>query len=78
MILKNSNIFRHCSHLLSKAKLSTTAKMAKSKFEYVRNFETEDKLLPNCWIVIRIDGKGFHKFSDEHEFEKPNDVMPLT
>ena len=37
--------------------------MAKSKFEYVRGMEQEDKLLPNTWIVVRIDGKGFHKFS---------------
>jgi tRNA(His) 5'-end guanylyltransferase len=21
------------------------------------------QLLPNAWIVVRIDGKGFHKFS---------------
>jgi len=35
--------------------------MAKSKFEYVKQFELEDKLLPNCWIVVRIDGKGFHR-----------------
>ena len=36
-------------------------RMAKSKFEYVKQFETEDKCLPNCWIVVRIDGKGFHR-----------------
>ena len=36
--------------------------MAKSKFEYVKQFETEDKCLPNCWIVVRIDGKGFHRY----------------
>ena len=35
--------------------------MAKSKFEYVRQFETVDRCLPNTWIVVRIDGKGFHK-----------------
>eukprot|EP00057_Strongylocentrotus_purpuratus_P033629 XP_792143.2 PREDICTED: probable tRNA(His) guanylyltransferase [Strongylocentrotus purpuratus] len=52
--------------------------MAKSKFEYVRQFETQDKLLPNSWIVIRIDGKNFHKFSDIHGFEKPNDLRGLS
>lgn len=55
-----------------------SAVMAKSKFEYVKNFELEDKLLPNCWIVIRIDGKGFHKFSNKHNFEKPNDSRALN
>ncbi|KAG8281607.1 tRNA-histidine guanylyltransferase 1-like [Homalodisca vitripennis] len=51
--------------------------MAKSKFEYAREFESEIKCLPNCWIVVRLDGKGFHKFSDIHKFEKPNDKKAL-
>lgn len=51
--------------------------MAKSKFEYVKQYETEEKLLPNCWIVVRIDGKGFHKFSSKHTFTKPNDTRAL-
>uniref|UniRef100_A0A023F9D8 tRNA(His) guanylyltransferase n=1 Tax=Triatoma infestans TaxID=30076 RepID=A0A023F9D8_TRIIF len=51
--------------------------MAKSKFEYVRTFEKEDRCLQNCWIVVRVDGKAFHKFSEIHEFEKPNDVGGL-
>uniref|UniRef100_A0A6M2E655 Probable tRNA(His) guanylyltransferase n=1 Tax=Amblyomma tuberculatum TaxID=48802 RepID=A0A6M2E655_9ACAR len=53
------------------------SKMAKSKFEYVRLFETDDRCLPNCWMVTRIDGKAFHKFSDAHGFEKPNDKRAL-
>ncbi|XP_046437172.1 probable tRNA(His) guanylyltransferase isoform X2 [Daphnia pulex] len=52
--------------------------MAKSKFEYVRLFETEDRCLPNSWIVVRVDGKGFHKFSTEHDYEKPNDMRALS
>ena len=51
--------------------------MAQSKFEYTRKFETDDKLLPNTWLVIRIDGKGFHKFSDAHGFNKPNEKPAL-
>lgn len=51
--------------------------MAKSKFEYVKEFESDQKCLPNCWIVVRLDGKGFHKFSDLHKFEKPNDKRAL-
>jgi hypothetical protein len=31
------------------------------RFEYVKNFEQPDVLLPNTWIVVRIDGRGFHK-----------------
>ncbi|KAF0299632.1 putative tRNA(His) guanylyltransferase [Amphibalanus amphitrite] len=56
--------------------LSTTA-MAKSKYEYVRHFELDDRCLPNSWIVVRIDGKGFHRFTNEHSFEKPNDAPAL-
>ena len=98
--------------------------MAKSKFEYVKAFEQDDPLLPQCWIVVRLDGKGFTKcvgpghpaplhfpdvdarcqgagpcrrlgpaphmsftcrhapaallrFSELHEFEKPNDERAL-
>ncbi|KAG0267160.1 hypothetical protein BG011_008452 [Mortierella polycephala] len=52
--------------------------MAKSKYEYVKEFETDDKLLRNVYILVRIDGKGFHKFSAAHEFTKPNDVRALN
>lgn len=48
-------------------------KMANSKFEYVREFETHVQCLPNCFIVVRVDGKGFHKFTESHGFAKPND-----
>nr|CAG4648128.1 EOG090X0AR4 [Moina brachiata]SVE93177.1 EOG090X0AR4 [Moina brachiata] len=51
--------------------------MAKSKFEYVRQFELDDRCLPNTWIVVRVDGKGFHKFSDSHGYAKPNDERAL-
>lgn len=26
---------------------------------------------------MRVDGKGFHKFSEKHKFEKPNDIRAL-
>ncbi|KAK0747863.1 Thg1 C terminal domain-containing protein [Apiosordaria backusii] len=51
--------------------------MANSKFEYVKNFEQPDNLLPNTWIVVRIDGRGFTKFSNKYGFEKPNDRRAL-
>ena len=34
-------------------------------------------LLPDTYIIIRVDGKGFHKFSQFYEFEKPNDLKAL-
>lgn len=33
-----------------------------NKYRYVKLFEKNDILLKDTWIVIRIDGKGFHKF----------------
>ncbi|KAJ9354339.1 Thg1 C terminal domain-containing protein [Paecilomyces variotii] len=51
--------------------------MANSKYEYVKQFEQPDALLPNAWIVVRIDGRGFHKLSDKYGFRKPNDRRAL-
>jgi len=47
--------------------------MANSKYEYVKQFEFNSILLPSTFIVIRIDGKGFHKFTEHYQFAKPND-----
>jgi tRNAHis guanylyltransferase len=33
------------------------------RYEYVKAFEQPDLLLPNTWIVVRIDGRGFHKWA---------------
>ncbi|KAM8733604.1 putative tRNA(His) guanylyltransferase [Acanthopagrus schlegelii] len=55
----------------------TSPSMAKSKFEYVRSFETDDSCLRNCYIVVRLDGRNFHKFSEQHKFTKPNDSRAL-
>ncbi|CUM64159.1 uncharacterized protein PRCAT00001751001 [Priceomyces carsonii] len=52
--------------------------MAHSRFEYVKEFEKENYLLPDTFIVIRVDGKGFHKFSEKYNFQKPNDIRALN
>lgn len=51
--------------------------MANSKYEYVKAFELSDNLLPHTWIVVRIDGRGFTRFSQAHHFKKPNDMQAL-
>ncbi|KAH9964736.1 Thg1 C terminal domain-containing protein [Lactifluus volemus] len=51
--------------------------MAASRFAYVRNFELPDPLLPATFILLRIDGHSFHRFSDIHTFAKPNDSRAL-
>ncbi|XP_016925855.2 probable tRNA(His) guanylyltransferase [Drosophila suzukii] len=68
------------SKLLNRTLVQDSPKrsMACSRFEYVKSFEQDDSILPNVWIVIRIDGKKFHKFSKTHGFEKPNDENALN
>ncbi|MCL7032499.1 hypothetical protein MKW94_029577 [Papaver nudicaule] len=51
--------------------------MTNNEYEYVKSFEVVDKFEPANWIVLGIDGRHFQKFSDEHEFEKPNDERAL-
>lgn len=51
--------------------------MAGTRFAYVRNFELPDSVIPSTYLVVRIDGKGFHKFSALHSFLKPNDPVAL-
>ncbi|XP_076812244.1 putative tRNA(His) guanylyltransferase isoform X1 [Clavelina lepadiformis] len=52
--------------------------MANSHYEYVKKFEISDPCLLNCWPIVRIDGKNFHKFSKLHKFKKPNDDRALN
>lgn len=52
LLIRNSNY-------IDKLRLfHTTSIMAHSKWEYVKSYELDDTLLPNCWIVARIDGRG--------------------
>ncbi|XAR73270.1 tRNA(His) guanylyltransferase [Bertholletia excelsa] len=52
--------------------------MANSKYEYVKDYEEEDEIMMPNLIVIRIEGRDFHRFSSVHEFEKPNDEQALN
>lgn len=52
--------------------------MACSRFEYVKHFESHDRLLPGCWAVIRLDGRCFTSFAKKHAFRKPNDERALN
>lgn len=52
--------------------------MANSQYQYVKNFERENFLLPETYIVVRVDGRGFHRFSKFYNFAKPNDVRALN
>ena len=47
--------------------------MANSKWEYVKKFELDDRLLPETFIVVRVDGRGFTEFCINHNLEKPLD-----
>ncbi|KAG1691682.1 putative tRNA(His) guanylyltransferase [Nymphon striatum] len=52
--------------------------MAQSKYEYVKNNETDEICLPNCWIVIRVYRKNYERFTEDHTFQKPNDISALN
>lgn len=52
--------------------------MANSKYEYVKRFEVEDEVMYPNIIVVQIAGRNFHRFSEEHGFEKPNDEKALN
>ncbi len=54
-------LLRLGGHVHAAATRRTTT-MAHSKYEYVRNYELPDPLLPGCWVVVRLDGKGFTKW----------------
>ncbi|KAK2951343.1 putative tRNAHis guanylyltransferase [Blattamonas nauphoetae] len=49
--------------------------MTNSKFEYVKKFEQHDEIIPNMFILVRVDGHGF---CDRHNFVKPNDERALN
>ncbi|KAI1400621.1 tRNA guanylyltransferase [Hypoxylon fuscum] len=51
--------------------------MANSRFGYVKQFEQVDNLLPNTWVVVRLDGRGFTNLCAKYNFEKPNDRRAL-
>lgn len=57
-------------------------KMANSRFEYVKSFELDDTLLPGCWIVVRLDGRGFTKWVSSIEILShllhASDLPPVT
>ena len=42
--------------------------MACSKYEYVKQYEEHRVALPETFMVVRIDGRGFTKFCDAHHF----------
>ncbi|KAL9133531.1 MAG: hypothetical protein Q9175_005288 [Cornicularia normoerica] len=51
--------------------------MTNSKYGYVKTFEQSTTLLPDTYMIVRIDGRGFHKVSAKYRFEKPNDRHAL-
>lgn len=48
------------------------------RYEYTRSFENPQTLLPQTYIIIRLDGRSFHKLSTKYTFSKPNDPRALN
>ena len=36
--------------------------MANSKYEYVKDYELDDRLLPGCWMIVRLVGRAFTRY----------------
>eukprot|EP00898_Chlorokybus_atmophyticus_P006834 jgi/Chlat1/7151/Chrsp57S06743 len=51
--------------------------MANSRYEYVKQYELDDRLLPGCWVIVRIDGRGFTRFAEAHKWKKPHDMRAI-
>ncbi|KAK1442103.1 tRNAHis guanylyltransferase Thg1 superfamily protein [Babesia gibsoni] len=51
--------------------------MANTRFAYVKQFEQESSMLPDCWPLIRLDGRSFTAFSKSHKFRKPSEPLAL-
>ena len=74
LFLRHAGMIQHHLRLLQKVvcvsinrgsslavrSVHSTSAMSNSKYEYVRGYEADDRLLPNTWIVVRVDGKQFH------------------
>lgn len=43
----------------------------------MRRFEQPQTALAHCWLVVRVDGQGFSRFTKKHGYEKPNDTRGL-
>lgn len=59
---QNGKLQVRCHQLISIPPRIPPLNCGKSRFEYVKGFEQPDSLLPNTWIVVRIDGRGFTKY----------------
>ena len=52
--------------------------MANSQFEYVKHFEQQISLLRDTFIVVRIDGRGFHKLAANLPSNNPLQCVDCT
>jgi len=53
-------IYMYCN-LISAIYLVFALTMANTRYAYVRNFELPDPLLPDTFLVVRVDGHAFHR-----------------
>lgn len=47
------------------------------KLQHLNKFKKNEFCLPESWIVVRLDGVQFSRFTDFHAFDKPNDIRAL-
>lgn len=69
--------FCFCAAVPCPCAASWSLSMANSRFQYVKKFELPDALLPDTYLVTRLDGHRFTNFTAQHGFTKPNDERGL-
>lgn len=53
--------------------------MSNSRYDFHKEEEklTDPRFNRGSYIIVRVDGDKFHRFSSEHNFDKPNDKRAL-
>jgi tRNA(His) guanylyltransferase len=52
--------------------------MLRSRAELYYVIAQDDTLLPHAFIVVRVDGRAFTRFTTDHAYIKPNDARGLA
>lgn len=48
------------------------------RYDYVKTFEQPVVLLYNTYLVVRLDGRGFHKYTSHAPFRRTYSLMTYT
>lgn len=77
---KQTDTSQGCERSKSGSRGDEVANIPSSEYPGIRGllckdeeFEMDPSIMPSCWIMLKIEGREFDKFSVQHGFQKPND-----